>query len=297
MDASQFEIDGQKFPIDISSEEFTNFDFNSQREFLTFNKKMVKVFDMLGATEDFEIKNLTFQDKRLIDHLITAFINKEPVKCLKPDLSPILTIKIFDFQFVLAFIPVKGEKGTYYIYDFFRTKYEMRYKDEDGNEREISQYALLKAEDFIEFTNIRFDVLLPSYQEVKDDPRKYSRANFALLNLLTAFDKCEGSKPILLKIARDFSEWLMEADDDDLPYNFRCLNRLQVIRREREFTLDEIRELCSITENNSTSEEALVGAYLLLGNQMAAELHFENLEPENQERFKDYPIYHFWKSK
>jgi hypothetical protein len=73
------------------------------------------------------------------------------------------------------------------------------------------------------------------------------------------------------------------------------LNRLQVILRKREFTPDEIGELCKITENSSSCEEALVGAYLLLDNQIAAKLHFENLEREKKELFKKYPIYHFWK--
>ena len=296
LDARQFEFDGHIFPIDYTKGDFSNFDIGRQRDMLAYHKKMVQVFDMLGATDDVDLLKLTLQEKRHINHLIMAFVDKEPVSGLKPDLSPVLSFKIADFKFILAFIRVEGQKDTYNIYDFFKTEYHVRYKDKDGNEGDTSQFAILKADDYLEITNIRLDALLPSYQLIKDNSQKYSQANFALLNLLTAYDACGGSKPILLKTARDFAEWLMEADENDLPYDIRCLNRLQVIHRQREFTLDEIKELCTITENSSTREDALVGAYLLLDNQMAAKLHYENLEPEIKEVFKDYPICHFWKA-
>jgi hypothetical protein len=35
---------------------------------------------------------------------------------------------------------------------------------------------------------------------------------------------------------------------------------------------------------------------LLLGQQQAAEIHFGKLSEEEQKNFKEYPIYHFWKT-
>ena len=295
LDVGHFEFDGYIFPIDYTKGDFSNFDIDRQRDILTYHKKMVQVFDMLGATGDVDLSKLTLQEERTIDYLIIAFVDKEPVSGLKPDLPSILSLKIANFKFMLSFICVKGQEGTYNIYDFFKTKYCVCYKDKDGNEFDTSQFAILKTNDYLEITNIRFDALLPSYQLIKDSIQKYSNANFVLLDLLTAYDACRGSKPILLKTAGDFAEWLMEADENYLPYYIKCLNRLQVIRRQREFTVDEIKELCTFTESSSTCEDALVGAYLLLDNQMAAKLHYENLEPEIKESFKKYPIYHFWK--
>lgn len=99
-----------------------------------------------------------------------------------------------------------------------------------------------------------------------------------------------------MKSANDFAEWLMNVDDNLLSYDIRCLNRLQVIRRQRDFTEKEIEGLCSIIENRfNSNEEALIGAYLLLDNQVAAKVHFEKLDIEKQKSFKEYPIYRFWK--
>ena len=48
-------------------------------------------------------------------------------------------------------------------------------------------------------------------------------------------------------------------------------------------------------ETPGVREDVLVGAYLLLDQQAAAEVHFEKLDEQLKEEFKKYPIFHFWK--
>lgn len=50
-------------------------------------------------------------------------------------------------------------------------------------------------------------------------------------------------------------------------------------------------------ENSEMREDCLIGAYLLLGQQQAAKMHFARLSKLEQGNFKEYPIYHFWKNK
>lgn len=52
--------------------------------------------------------------------------------------------------------------------------------------------------------------------------------------------------------------------------------------------------LYSMAEDSTISEDCRVGAYLLLDQQNAAEIHFEKLSKDQQENFKTYPIYYFW---
>jgi hypothetical protein len=217
LNVGYFEFDGHTIPIDYANVGFSNFDINQQKKVLTNLKKIVQVFDLLGATGDIDLSKLTPQEKRHINHLITAFVDKKPVIGLKPDLPPVISTKIADSKFMLAFIRVEGKEDTYNIYDFFKTELHVRYKDKDGNVNDTSQFVILKTNDYLDITNIRFDTLLPSYKLLKDDPYKYQQANFVLLDLLTAYDICGGSKPILLKTASDFAEWLMEADENYCP--------------------------------------------------------------------------------
>ena len=96
-------------------------------------------------------------------------------------------------------------------------------------------------------------------------------------------------------MARSFSEWIFSSNDETLPYETKLLNKLQIEKRERSLTKDETKQLFQVIETPGISEDFLVGAYLLLGQQVAAELHFEKLDKQVQEKFKKHPIFHFWK--
>ena len=82
--------------------------------------------------------------------------------------------------------------------------------------------------------------------------------------------------------------------EEEIPYDVRLLNTLQIEKRQRALNIEEVKELFRIIENPKTCEDILVGSYLLLDQQAAAHLHFEKLDKQLQEEFKKYPIYHFW---
>lgn len=62
----------------------------------------------------------------------------------------------------------------------------------------------------------------------------------------------------------------------------------------RKLDKDEIKELIEIIENQPDNEEVYIGAYLLLGDQTAAEIHFHQMDKQTQTVFRDYPIFRFW---
>lgn len=294
LDTGKFELDGHDFLIPADAVDLSNFGIEQQKEMLDYYEKIVRVLDILGANGDLPISKLTDSDWRNLAILIKAFIDKEYVSGLKLDLNLIHVIQIGGFKFALVFSRCEEKEDTYNILDFFKTKLEVQYNDENDMAHPISQYSILHANDFLELSNIRFDVLLPSYQDLSSNPHIFERANWVLLELLLAYDKTNGSKSILLNTAKDFAEWLMSAPEDVLPYKVRLLNKLQIIRREREFSIDEVKELYAIIEDSTSREEVLVGGYLLLGSQEAAEIHFAKLDPKLQEDFKTWPIYKFW---
>ena len=121
-----------------------------------------------------------------------------------------------------------------------------------------------------------------------------ARTNFFLLELIEAYDK-DNSKTELLSTALAFAEWLMNATEEELPYDVRLLNKLQIEKRMGDLSITQIKELFRMVETPNIREDVLVGAYLLLDQQAAAELHFEKMDQQLQEEFQKYPIYHFWK--
>lgn len=80
-----------------------------------------------------------------------------------------------------------------------------------------------------------------------------------------------------------------------MDYHIKCLNRYQVLKRERELTIDEVAELWGIAEDNSVTDECKLGAYLLLDLQVPAKRHFEKLAEEAQTAFRTYPIFRYYK--
>jgi len=67
-------------------------------------------------------------------------------------------------------------------------------------------------------------------------------------------------KEIILNTALDFCEWISEASGNELDYQTKTLNKLQTIRRMREFTIDELKELYTMVEDKQAREDCLVGA-------------------------------------
>jgi len=204
-------------------------------------------------------------------------------------------LKIQDIILLLYFIKDETEVGTYRIYDFFKNIFRLGYDDPDSDTPFYApQYSALRIDDYIDLDNINYDCIITSYQALlEENPKIYSQANIDMLNILLAYDKSKKEK--LLRLAEQMAEWIFESETDIVDYDIALLNKLQIAKRQRELSEDEILELCILTENNNTREDIKVGAYLLLGNQPAAQMHFDKLENNLQIAFKEYPIFYFWK--
>lgn len=295
VEARAFQINGVNFPLDIDSANFSNFNIEKEKIRLNYIKKIVLLLDTLNCKKDLSVKSLTDKDWKHLKILVTALVDRKPVNNLQVDLPTLTTIKIADLVFIICLQKLENEDNTYNIFDFFNTELLTAYENCEGEKLAISQYAILHADDLCKADNIRYDVLLPSFQNAKQHKETIIRANFFLLELIKAFDK-DNSKKELLSTAKSFSNWLFESDDEILPYDVKLLNKLQIEKRERSLTFDEKRELFRIVENSDTQEDVIVGAYLLLSQQVAAQIHFSKLNAQQQKDFKKYPIYHFWKT-
>lgn len=293
-----FKVNDIRIPFDYDGMDSSNFDTEEEREHLDFAKDVVRVLNMLGCSEDIDIKDMGDEDWRNLHRLVIAFLEKKPVKGLKEDLPPVVCINVGKLKFAICLKQCE-EKGTYEMYDFFKTDLSVAFEDRNivGKMLPISQFSILHEKDFLTLSNINFDVLLHSFQKVEHHYETFNRANWFLLDLLNAYDKAKGTrKEKILKACKDFSEWISEAPEDELDYQIKTLNKLQTIKRWRDFNIDEISALYAMVESKDTREDCVVGAYLLLGIPQAAEIHFAKLSEEEQKNFKEYPIYHFWEA-
>lgn len=292
-----FSLNGHKFDIDLTAMELQNFNIEAQTELVEYYKKMQIVLKLLNVQQDINILMLTEQERRELHNLITAFVDKKTVRNLRKDLSVVTKLKIQNIVLLLVFIETSEGSGEYNIYDYFYSNLVLMYDRLDSDDKYItSLYSILQKDDYLQISNIDYDDILPSYQVLlKNNPEIFERANVDMLNMISAYD--ENKNENLLRVAKSFAEWIFKEDKYALTCEIKLLNLLQIARRERELNIDEVKHLCAITENSLSSEDIKVGAYLLLDNQMASQIHFDMLGKDMQDAFKKYPIFAFWKER
>ena len=113
--------------------------------------------------------------------------------------------------------------------------------------------------------------------------------------MLLAYDNATCRKETILKTAKELSEWILQESKDIIAYEIKTINHLQIVKRERELNQDENTLLIDIIENPQYDSMYKTAAYLLLNNKHAAQIHFNKLQHDQQELFKTFPIYNFWK--
>lgn len=284
-----FEINGKKIPFGNSN------DFvEAQQSLLNYHKKVVQVLDYLNVKSNIKISELTDMDKRNLSTLVTAFIDKKKVKGIELE-NPLIFMNILNINLLLVVISDDNNPDEAKIYDFSQMQDKfVTAQEEDGKYFPISQYVLLKKDDYLQYSNIRYDVILKSFQDCYsvDNPIIIEGANKVLLDLLSVYDENKEKKNEILSAAKDLAQWLLELNNA-APFQ---LNLLQTIRREREFTKEEKDILISIVFDNENPKEILFAANLLLDNQDVATRYFEQLNSAIQEQYKQFPIYQFKKS-
>lgn len=287
-----FDFNGDRCPFDYKSASMSNFDLEAQRGMLEFAQKATTVLDALSCTKKLSIRDLGDEDCRNIDRLYTALIEKRPVSGLRENLPRVCLMSVGNLNFAVA-LQKQNDKKTYILENFFETDVFVYYADK--NERlPVSQYYLLTSKDLLKIDNMQWVALLPSFQKIEKHKETFSYANAFLLRLLSAYDQSCNKE--ILRAAHSFAEWICTAPEEELAYEIRMLNLLQTVKRMRDLNQEEIRMLYRIISNKETPDLILVGAYLLLGEQVPAEMYFANMSVEDQKEFTQYPIYHFWKN-
>lgn len=288
-----FSLNGNRTKFDYDNANLSNFNIEEQKKNLQTAKDVVYLLDMFGCKKDINITDLSKSDWVNLDRLIRGLIYKEPIALKFENYSPVQIFNVGKLRFAICLTPNEQKANTFYLSDFFKTEMPACIELRTGETISISQYFILKKDDLNNLDNIRLEVLLPSFQKIQPHFESISRANWFFLELLSAYDESKNQQ--LLETAKEFSIWLYDFSGEELSYAVKELNRLQVIKRMRNFTIQEVRTVYSIIEDRTVTDFIRAGAYLLLDQQQLAEIHFERLDDTIKEKFKTYPIYHFWK--
>lgn len=295
MKAKYFYLNDKKIYFEVPANEQEKFSIPNQLRILEYYQKVLQLFNILNVKDDISLEELTDEDYKNLDILIKAFIENKPVKNLNKNLF-VLKLKLADLRLLLMFIKSEKTETTYEIEDFFNSGKEFFYDDGNGNMLRAPAYSYLRKDDYLQISNINYDDILPSYKALQDTNEGiFGIANNDMLQILLAYDESKPKKDELLSVSKEIAGWILQEDKTNLPTDIKILNFLQIIKRERQLSREEKNSLFSMTQNSSVRDDIKVAAYLLLDNHDLAEFCFQKMDPENQESFKNFPIYYFWR--
>lgn len=194
----------------------------------------------------------------------------------------------------LALFASKTPTGKYRIYSYKDVTGDISYTDSNTNvPAKTSIYSWFQTDGFKIVSNIDYDDILPSYKKVYIENHNVTqRANNDMLMMILAYDENHDDK--LLKSSKDLCEWLISINEKD-EVNTYFLNLMQIIKRERDLTNEERKEIM-IKFDLCNSMEKLACCLLLDNNEMANH-YFNQLNDSEKEFFTTLPIYHFFNSK
>ncbi len=266
------------------------------KNILDYHKRIDSFWKSLKVKDDFDIGKIDINSSLSeLDLLMKSMNGKESVHIDTEENQPyyLLRKEVSNFKILLFLESVDQKNNLYNIYNYFDHTETVKIR-RNNTENISSKYSALNSDDYIELSNIDFSDILPSFKKVISlNNNLYDPANYDLINLLLAYDKHEDHPALILKTAKDIAGWLLEEGGEVLPYEFRIINYLQTIKRERELTDEENKKLYIISDESDRLMNKL-GANLLLENYKVARLQFEELDDEEKDAFKSFPIYRFW---
>jgi hypothetical protein len=191
----------------------------------------------------------------------------------------------------LAVVYLARAGGGYYIFDYFGNHFEVSWAPDGTEPTEVSQFFTMGVDDYLLLDNVNLTTVVEDFKQVKPSDLHLELGTAAMLTMLKAYDKKPSAE--LLNAARQLCEWQQEYPNL-VSTNTTVLNRLQIVLRERELSFHEKAELYPIAAN-ATDPFHRIGAFLLLDEQDEAKAVLESLNEEELKKFKDYPIYKFYR--
>lgn len=295
------ELNGIPIQIIKETKNIKGFNYEDEEKRLKVFKDIVKLMNLLGIDGDIDLTKMTDEEKNNLDMLSSALINKNKIQGLKNNLEILQLVKIGNYKFACVFQKVYEEERTYKIFDLFDSPLFLQFEDEDGLICSLPIFSLLNSQNLADITNIQFEKMLPSFQEVPLSKGVLDNANHFALDLIGAADVLadtnENKKNMLLFTAQSFMNWIQSVNEEIHYYTNEVLflNKIQINKRLRVLEKQDLEEVLKISENIEMNATFRFAAYVLLENKVGADIQLDLLSEKDQEELISYPIWNLYK--
>lgn len=257
-------------------------------------KELDNVLDKLHVTKPFDLTAIKDDQGKLIDLLIET-VGKGNMVNLPGQEATLLLWEIGNIKLLLWC--VVGKDGMCAIGDFFDRSIRIAYKISEDETISVSPYSYLQLEKLWEkVDNIDFDNIIASAEEAaRQHEYCYMMSNYDVLAMITAADALEKTdverSKKLLEEALKLDEWLIGKDPKDEMSPLHIINKMQIMKRQRDLTADECQTLENILNDEFAGDMVKVGVYILLDRKEDFQQLFETMQEDEKKSVKEFPIW------
>lgn len=259
-------------------------------------KELKGVLDKLHVRKEFDLTKISREQEHLISVLIDAIGRGKKVDI--PDATSTLLVWEISNVKLLLWCSV-GIDGKCTLGDFFDGELNIAYKYGENMVYESSAFTYLQTENLWErCDNIPYEKQIASYEAfVGKNPRIYEMANYDMLDMVRTYDKISESNldkaAMIYDSALSLSEWL-QANDVEYNKTLHIVNRLQIIKRKRSFTEEEVISLEEIRESSDGNASLQLACSILLDDIDSVRKYENACTQEELTLLKQFPIWHFY---
>lgn len=283
--AQSVELNGASIPVVLEPEKLEQIHYSRLSTELDSLRQIKKVLDRLHVLKDLDMDKFTKRDYWLIDKLVGAIDKEDVIYGINQDLPILVVFEIANLYLLL--ISEKQSDGGYRFWDYFNKYYPLNAIDENDRVYPVSQYSILRKDDFQKIDNIDLNAVAESFIRVGKNSANEAHANNVLLEILKAYD--DHGVPALLDTAERLNNWILEFDNAET----HVLNQMQIIARRRKLSFKEKEKLTKIATESSLPVNR-TGAFLLLQEWTEMERSMQLITEEEKNAFLSSPIYNLY---
>lgn len=287
-------------PIKIGNQTLVTTDFHMDNDRFTIleqhlkqGEEIFKTLQKMNVQKDLDISSLSETEWSLLKYLVDGILFGKPVplSVQGSEGSGTLTIGNITVLLVLCKAPSQEE---YYIQDYFENNFKdralilSRGTPQEG--KPVSPYIILDSNNLSYIDNVDFHKLVQSIKRFALFPLYGERITWLILDLLKMYDST--GNDTFMNTASELLDYLQENEPDNDAYR---INRIQIEKRCRELSKDELRYL-KVLKADGKSTQFQLAASILLESYQEAQLLYDELPDSEKELFNEYPIMHLWKN-
>lgn len=257
-------------------------------------EEIKETFKILNVNFNLNYEELSKEDHKHMLILRDLILRKDYsiLERMRVKNSRKLNVIIGDKKILLLVFNTEGEWKVYDLFDYkgIESNFRIAANSLDPTRKPVphSIYIGLTVEMLLGVSNLNVKNIKESILAVDYNlPETMELSTNFLLNIIRAYDK-DKSRKDLLELAKEISHYLVAVGKGKGIY---LINMMQITKRVRDLTVDEIEKLIELRSSSEVNDELLCGILILLESYSEFKVNFRKLTPNQKDSFKNYPIF------